>query len=489
MLKTKQLPKIMATLLAGAFLAINVLPGFQSGNDIKPLVAEAGSTPKYVFYFIGDGMGATQRTAAEYYLEQQTGDKSKKLNVNTLPVAGINTTYSADTLVTDSAAAGTALATGHKTNNDIISKTPAGKDLKTLIEEAESRGMETGLITTTRITHATPAVFASHNIFRDNEDQIAVDYLDSGVDFFAGGGYSYFAPKTGELKSKRSDEENVIEEFKKLNYKTFITEKATEDFKNYQPAEGDKVLALFDSTHMDYEIDRVQKKDQPSLADMTQKAIDTLATNKKGFFMMVEGGRIDHACHANDIPSTIEDTLAFDQAVGKALDFYKNHKNETLIVVVGDHETGGMALGFGADYFVKFNALKNVKASVEDTLQNQYAKTFNKDRAAFYKFIADNFGLTSLSTAEKAKVEKAMDIVDKGDKVTKIQYGGYDPVAIEVTHIISQRSNMYWTTYAHTGTAIPLSAIGVGAENFGGYKDNTEIAQTMAKLMKFDLTK
>ena len=168
------------------------------------MAATSFAQAKYVFYFIGDGMGAAQRQISEEY-KKGVMKKDGKLLLNSLPFSAITTTYSADTLITDSAAAGTALATGHKTNNGYIAKDAKGKNLKTLLEIAQDKGIATGLVTTTRITHATPAVFASHNIDRDDENGIAEDYVKSNVDYFAGGGYRHFAAKDGELSSKRKD--------------------------------------------------------------------------------------------------------------------------------------------------------------------------------------------------------------------------------------------------------------------------------------------
>lgn len=136
-------------------------------------------------------------------------NKDGKLLMNSLPFSAITTTYSADTLITDSAAAGTALATGHKTNNGVIAKTPKGENLKTLLEIAQDQGRATGLVTTTRITHATPAVFASHNMDRDDENGIAEDYVKSNVDYFAGGGYRHFAGKTADFQAREKIQETL----------------------------------------------------------------------------------------------------------------------------------------------------------------------------------------------------------------------------------------------------------------------------------------
>lgn len=446
------------------------------------LTSLASAAPKYVFYFIGDGLGASQRQAAEYYLQAKTGNPDAKLLINQLPYAGITTTHSADSLITDSAAAGTALATGFKTNNGMISMLPDGTVVKTLVEAAEEKGMATGIVTSTRLTHATPAVFAAHNPDRDNENEIAADFVDSGVDYFAGGGYRHFVPQNGSLKSKRKDDRNLVQEFADSGYKVFVSENDTKNFREYTPSKGDKVFAAFTYSHLPYEIDRDEAK-VPSLAELTKKGIDLLSQQEKGFFMMVEGGRIDHACHAHDPVGAIQDILAFDAAVKEAYNFFQKHPAETLIVVVGDHETGGLGLGFGKNYFLKMEELFDAKVSTAETLQGVY----DGDRGAFYNYVADNFGLNDLTDAEKAEVEQAMEIVDRGDKEAAGEYGGYDPVAIAVTHILSERANLYWTTYAHSATQIPMSAIGVDADKFAGFKDNTEIAKTMASVLGFAL--
>ena len=197
---------------------------------------------------------------------------------------------------------------------------------------------------------------------------------------------------------------------------------------------------------------------------------------------MVEGGRIDHACHANDVTGAIYDTLAFDDAVKVAMEFYKAHPEETAIIVVGDHETGGMGLGFGKNYFLNLEALDDVKVSVEDILQYAY----NGDRNTFFSYISKNCGLDDLRDEEKASILAAMDDVDGGVDVGKT-YGGYNPVSIAVTHIIDERASMYFTTYAHSGTSIPMSAIGAGTDIVGGFKDNTQIAQAVSEMAALPL--
>ena len=480
MFKRSIAKKTIAFLLLFTLAVIGIIP---------TTTAEAAiSSPKYVFYFIGDGLGSAQRMIAEYYMQEKTGDSKYKLTMNKLPVFGINTTYSSNSLVTDSAAAGTALACGYKTNSGMISVLPDGKTkVKSVIECAEEKGMGTGIITTTRVTHATPAVFAAHNVSRDDENAIAEDMINSGVDFLVGGGLRNFVPKSFKYSSsKRNDERNLLAEVAGT-YNLFLLD-GKDSFLKFQPKGEKKVIGLFSSSHIPYEVDRInQNLNVPTLAQMTSKGIDVLSQYKNGFFMMVEGGRIDHACHANDAQGAILDTIAFDDAIKVAYDFYLKHPKETLIVVVGDHETGGLGMGFANNYFLKLNELFDVKASIEDMVSyGKLAYKANADRTEYFKMLETTLGLDNLTATERAEIEKAMDLIDKGSKSDYV-YGGYNQVAIAATHVVSERANIQWTTYAHSGTAIPMSAIGVRATEFGGYKDNAEIGNTMAKVMGFKL--
>lgn len=475
---------------------LKTVNGLEDANKIYPgqvLQTTSKDQPKYVFMFIGDGLGASQRQISEYFLQNTTGDDSKKLLMNTFETSGINTTHSADTLITDSAAAGTALSAGVKTNNGVIAMDENGNDVKTLVEYAEEAGLATGLVSSTRLTHATPASFAAHNMNRNNENEIAADFLNSGVDFFAGGGLRHFIPSnysqdttdyTGAtIKSKRKDNRNLVEEFSSLGYEIFIGNAGADAFKTAKFTEEGQVFAAFTYTHMPYEIDRMNDFTKlPSLSEMTDKAIDLLEEDEDGFFLMVEGGRIDHAAHANDAAAAIHDVLAFDNAIQEAYEFYNEYPDETLILVVGDHETGGLGLGMDTQgYFVDLEPLANSKASIADKVLYGEA-AYNGDREAFLSYAEEALGLTALTDAEKEKIEAGMDKSDAGETYG---YYGYDPAGMALTHVISERANIFWTTTIHTGTAIPMSATGHKAEAFGGYKDNTEISQTMAKILGF----
>ncbi len=232
----------------------------------------------------------------------------------------MTTTFASDRLITDSAAAATAIATGVKTYCGAISFNDNREQLKTLCEYAKLADKSVGIVSTTRVTHATPAAFISHNESRNNEIEIANEESISGVDFLAGGGYRYFIDKKSNSNSKRVDSRNLIKEMESDGYLSFITESSIDKFVDYIPKKGDKVVALFTPSHMEYEIDRNHPVD---LAMMSEKALELLSKDEDGFFLMVEGGRIDHACHANDGVSAIYDTLAFNKAVKTAIDFYQ----------------------------------------------------------------------------------------------------------------------------------------------------------------------
>lgn len=277
-----------------------------------------------VILFIGDGMGVAQISAARIASVGPDG----RLAMDLLPESCLMTTHSADALTTDSAAAATAFATGHKTNNGYLSVAPDGGPLKTILEHAQSLGMSTGLVTTSRLSHATPAAFASHIPDRSQEDRIAAQMLATQSTVMLGGGGDLFR----NLIAAAQDSGYV--------YVSTADELALVDARS-----TDYLLGLFSADHMSYEYDR-SDTDEPSLWEMTAKAIDLLDGDPDGFFLMVEGGRIDHAGHSRDGTRNIWETIAFDQAVRIGVDYALSDGN-TLLIVLADHETGGMSVAEG----------------------------------------------------------------------------------------------------------------------------------------------
>lgn len=277
--------------------------------------------PRNVILMIGDGMGPAQVSLARLSLESS----SPALFMDSMPYAAYVMTRSANAVVTDSAAAATALATGYKTNNGMISVLPDGTSVETILERAMKLGKSVGLVTTTTITHATPAAFGAHVNSRGDESDIAIQYVEKKIDVLLGGGKAMFVPKTS--KGGR----DLLAEAERAGYIVVDSRDAL------LSAKGSKLLGLFQDGALTTEAP------EPTLAEMTEKAIQTLCTDRDGFFLMVEGGQIDWRCHDNDRVGTVKQVLQFDLAVGKALAFAQR-REDTLVIVTADHETGGLAI-------------------------------------------------------------------------------------------------------------------------------------------------
>jgi alkaline phosphatase len=285
--------------------------------------ARPDASPTNVILLIGDGMGVSHVTAARIELGP--------LNMERLPVGGLLMTFAENRLVTDSAASGTAFATGHKTKNGAISVAIDGTSLKTVLEHAEERGMATGLVATCSITHATPAVFASHVDSRDNYLEIAHQMSSSGVDVMFGGGWSHFLPDT-EQGGARKDGINLLDRLRER----MPVALSIDEFRALP--ETDAAAAFFAPEHPTTADER-----EPGLAELTDRAIDILSRDDDGFFLMVEGSQIDWAGHENHHEWLIGEMADFDEAVGAAMDFAERD-GATLVVVTADHETGAYAV-------------------------------------------------------------------------------------------------------------------------------------------------
>ncbi len=474
--------KILALAILVAF-ALSAAPALASSPLYK------GSPAKYVFFFIGDGMGIPQRAAASAFM-------NKKLLIDSFPAQGLTTTFAADRFITDSAASATALASGCKTDCGVIGLDAQFKQVKTVAELAKERGQKVAIISSVSIDHATPAAYYAHVKSRNFYHYIDHALAESNFDFFGGGGLK-------DIKGKRKGVEpkgNALDKAKANGYKVVTNKK---DFMALKPGAG-KVLSwnqwLQDSGAMPYSMDQTDK--DISLAQFTAKAIELL-DNEKGFFMMIEGGKIDWACHANDGAAAIHNTIAFDQAVAEAVKFMQKHPKETAIIVTGDHECGGLTLGFaGTKYDSNFNILASQKVSFTK-FDQEIIKEFKKMPASKVKFdnmmplITKSFGLKFEGDSEKDKMvlkshEAAMlrhafmrtmsgETETSDDPTTSLLYGGYEPLTVQITHLLNNKAGLGWTSYAHTGTPVTTSAIGVGSVTFNGYYDNTDLAKkTMA---------
>ena len=445
---------------------------------------------KYAFLFIGDGMGQAQINTAQAYemaINQKIG--FKPLTFTQFPSMGWVTTYANNRFITGSAAAGTALATGYKTNIGRISMNPDGTEpFESIAEWAKKQGLKTGIISSVSIDHATPAVFYAHQPSRGNYFEIGLDLAASDIDFFGGGGFVI------PMKVINGDTIRIIKRAIENGF-TFVN--TLEDFKALKPGTG-KVLAiaprLAADAAMPYMIDG--NEGNPSLADFTQKAIDLLQDGS-GFFMMVEGGKIDWAGHGNDAATNIMETLAFDEAIAVAKAFYDQHPDETIIVVTADHETGGLALGNGGmQYESNMAALANQHISSEGfymklaEFSRQLSGDKGKDFANMLVLISREFGLgdstkISLTSSELTQLQQVFNqnmYIGAGEKLDA-SGSSYEHITSFLIKLMSNKAGLGWTTYSHTGINVPVYAIGPGSEMFNGMIDNTDIPKNLEKLL------
>ncbi|MBN1608228.1 MAG: alkaline phosphatase [Polyangiaceae bacterium] len=468
--------------------------------------APRGPRAKYVLFFIGDGMASVQIHAAEAYLanKEEHDDvggsaKAQLLNLSKLPVQGMQRTYPWNSLITDSAPAATSMATGKKTADGVISMDPTKtQDLTTIAEVAHQAGMKVGIVSSVSIDHATPAAFYAHEPSRNSYHYIGHDLVASGFDYFGGGGLI----DPDGTRSGVTPQGNVLEAAAAAGY---VIADTRDEFEHLRP--GKKALAinpvLDSSKALYYEIDRVHADDADShisLAEYTQKGIDLLYDRdgkRKGFFMMVEGGKIDWSCHANDARTTIDDTIAFDDAVKVGIDFLRKHPKDTLIVVTGDHETGGMTIGWaGTAYASYFEKMEGQKLSYLEFDKRIKAV---KDAGSLPDTIVDTsldedmlelLGLdyANLTEFEKQRVDDAYTKAMFGDSTNTAEedgllYGSYNPLSVTITHILNNRSGIGWTSYSHTAVPVPVLAGGTNSEIFDGYYENTDIALKFADAM------
>lgn len=444
---------------------------------------------KYVFYFIGDGMGVNQVQGTELY----RGELEGKIGITPIwftqfPYATTATTFSATNGVTDSAEAGTALATGNKTQNGTIGMK---QDLQTEVSSvavwAKNKGCRVGVTTSVSVDHATPAAFYAHDPSRGSYYKIGTDLYKAGFDFYAGS--DFIDPNNKDNKDGNS--ENLYTMAEKNGYTI------ARGYKDYlkKCKKADKMI-LFqsekasekDRTAIPYAIDRT--KDDLTLADITRSAINFLSKDlSKGFFLMVEGGKIDWACHSNDAATVFHEVADMDEAVKVAYEFYSQHPDETLIVVTADHETGGFVLGTGA-YKLNLQVLKNQKVSESGftRILNELRKKYNNNVSweKVQQALKENFGFwdkVKLNEKQEERLLAKYNDTFKGKeaKLEKSEYAQDEPLAAEAKRIIDEIALVGWTSGGHSAGYVPVFAIGAGADLFQGRIDNTEIPIKIAK--------
>ncbi len=458
--------------------------------------------PKYIFLFIGDGMSFSQvsitkaiRRHDKFRLFKKPAYGDQPMAMEQFPVTGVATTFAEDRYITESSAAGTALATGKKTSCGTVSMNSAHtQDYKTIAEMARDKGMKVGIVSSVSIDHATPACFYAHEKDRGQYNHIASQMAMSRFDYFGGG----FARGGLRDQLKKENAKNILQTMKSAGYKIATNKNSLMDV-----MPGDKCWTYNEEYDTDaalhYEIDK--PAGHMGLADFTAEGIRILQ-NAKGFFMMVESGKIDWACHANDVVTVAHEMASFDESIAKAVEFYRQHPDETLIIITGDHECGGLSLGYSAaKYESAFDVLNHQKISYQNfaVKVNRWKKNQNISQAMVLDSVGHYFGLGNpdlnakldLSDYETKRLLEAYAL--SFDKTTKedeeeyyVNYGSYDPLTVTVTHLLNQKAGINWSTYSHTPVPVPVYAMGVGDRYFNGQLDNTDIANNIIRISRLE---
>ncbi|USP72897.1 Alkaline phosphatase [Curvularia clavata] len=449
----------------------------------------AAIEPRNFIFVVPDGMGPVSQTLVRTYLSMINGDSTTRApRIKSLPiditVIGNTHTHSYNNLVTDSAAAGTALATGHKTNNGYIGVLPDGKPVGSVMEAAKAAGYLTGLVVTSPISHATPAysAFFSHAISRNSlskiaEQQIGYSHpLNISVDVMLGGGRCDFQPQN-ETGSCRTDDINL---FAYAESRGYYTARDRAGFDALELGLGDIKLpyvGLFKDGDLSYEIDRQQQAPEvrePSLSEMTETALNSLSRasedNEKGYFMMIEASRIDHSSHAHDSVAHLHDVLEFNRVIDIVMKWIDEHP-DTAFLAVADHETGGITLPSGYNPMV----LQSGKHSVEH-LSEQWSNYNGTDANGFLvNEILPTYGLANVSDADIQTLLTTEDF------------------AQELADLLNARAGLKWSTGGHTGVDTTLYGYAAGEmgdrlvlDMSGGW-DNTDLPKYLATALGVDM--
>lgn len=393
---------------------------------------------KYVFLFIGDGMATNQVELTEIYnntINNNLYSKQEKLSFSKFENIGLRKNASGDSYITDSAASATVLASGTLTHNSFVNKDLDQKDLTPVTYDLKKMGYKIGIITNDSINGATPAAFYARANSRSDQDIILNQIVKSNFDIFSSAG----------LNASTSEEEsNIIKSFEKNNYK-FVNNDSTKLSKN------NKYVINNDKWN--------------ALPEQLSEAIDLL-DNKNGFFIMCEQAKIDWNGHSNDASGVIQEVNILDEAVNKALEFYKKHPNETIIIVTGDHETGGLVLANSElGYKIKAEQLKDIKVSRNELIE------FISESDSFEdvkEYIKENYGITSKYFQEQLR---------------KIYEEDKDSLSDVIYNDIYEQTGITYTTSTHTGTRVPVYAKGYRSEIFNGVYDSTEFNKKLKEIL------
>jgi alkaline phosphatase len=428
------------------------------------VAAEPEGNANSAILLIGDGMGLAQTYSAQIYAEEVLDGS---LVLTDIEDAAVTRTHSMDSMVTDSAAAGTAIHSGQKANNGSINVLPGGEWAYTLGQAAQAAGKSVGVLSTARMTHATPASVYGHDADRDAENLFATQMVEFAPEVALGGGARAFLPDADG--GKRDDGRNLIDEMVDMGY---VNVTNADELLAVDTESTENLLGLFTSSHMSYEIDRVNEGlVEPSVAEMTAVALDILDNNPEGFFVMIESGRIDHADHDHDIAGSIWDTLAFDEAVQVALDYQAAHP-DVLVITTADHETAGLALGHGTEYFTTISDLSGVTCS-QSSLSDQIS-----DDPGNAVALAEGCGLV----LTEEYVAMLGEYPPEAEEIEGVDLGyAYTWAHYVLALAEAEMAGIEFGPWAHSGMPVITYAVGPGAEMFTGTIDNTDLPNYVAE--------
>jgi len=443
--------------------------------------------PKYVFYFIGDGMGVNSVQLTEMYKASLNGQLGiEPLRFSQFPVVSFGTTYSYNDDVTDSAASGTALATGVKTFNSRLGIGPDGERLTSIAEMAKRSGYKVGITSSVSVNSATPSAFYAHRMSRKMYYEAMLDLIDAGFDFHAGLGID---KKTTLVDGTKTDDIRP-----KLESAGYTLTYGVEDFSDKWKGADKMILMPAKKMGVSYGLDRIgYKPGALTLAQITESALTFLQKdNKKGFFLMVEGGDIDGAEHGHDGAAMIQEVLDFNDAVEVAYQFYLRHPKETLIIVTADHETGGLSLNpHQPEYLALMQHQKLSQESISVRLDKLIEQ--RKPEALSWEetkaFLAEYVGLwdkVPVSQEQEAYLREMYDLTVANQEPGSVKdlYADNALVVARAVSILNENSHIHWTT-AHSSGYVPVYAIGVGQEKFSGKMDNALIPMIIAEIARY----
>ena len=437
------------------------------------------ASPKYIFYFIGDGMGLGHIMITEAY-NRTVLNNDEHLTMLQFPVTSMATTYSTNRHITDSSAAGTALSTGNKTNNYMLGVTPDSVPVFSIAKALKDNGYGVGIATTVTLNDATPAAFYGHAPNRKLYYEIGKGIIGSNYEFFAG----YNLISKNNNKGEKTD---LYEKIEKDGYKIVKGKEEYEKIKNHN-----KIILLNKPNragHCGYTVDSMGN-DNFNVPYLTQTCMNHLQKNSpEKFFMMIEGGNIDWIAHAND-PGVVKSILDFDEGIKIAYDFYKKHPDETLIVVTADHNTGGMTFGVRGNKRVTLKNLDYQKVSI--SMFQEYCKDLQKsgkeitwdDMKTYLKQNLGLYGAIEVDKKDDKLIQESFNktFTKKDVEDVKTLYTTYNNFIADVFNVFNKYTGIGWTTTGHTGDFTPVYAIGVGAEEFNGLNNNIDLPKKIAKI-------